>query len=90
MDGLAELFATGRVADLILATLLLEAGVLWLLGQRGIGPGVAAAAPFLLAGACFALALRGALTGQPWPWIAVPLVAALAAHLWDLWRRGRG
>jgi hypothetical protein len=85
-----ELFASGRVADLILACLAAEAALLALLGARGIGPGLRAVLPFLLAGAAFALALRGALTGAAWPWLGAALGAAFAAHLWDLalrWRR---
>jgi hypothetical protein len=83
-------FVSGRVADLILATLAAEAGLLAWLGARGIGPGLRAVLPFLLAGAAFALALRAALTGAGWPLVAAPLTAAFAAHLWDLaarWRR---
>lgn len=87
---MAELFDSGRVADLILACLLVEAGLLAALGARGHGPGLRVVLPFLLAGAAFALALRGALTGGGWPWMAAALAAAFAAHLWDLaarWRR---
>jgi hypothetical protein len=35
------------------------------------------------------LALRGALVGAWWGWIAVGLLAALVAHLFDLQRRWR-
>ena len=45
---------------------------------------------FLLAGACLLLALRAALVGASWPWVAAPLAGAFAAHLADLglrWRR---
>lgn len=87
---MAEMFASGRVADLILACLAAEAALIAWLGRRGQGPGLAALLPFLLAGAAFALALRGALTGAAWPLVAAALAAAFAAHLWDLaarWRR---
>ena len=43
----------------------------------------------LLAGAFLLLALRAALTGAPWPSIAIWLLAALIAHLADLVRRWR-
>ena len=46
--------------------------------------------PFLLAGAAFALSLRAALTGAGWPLVALPLMGAFGAHLWDIaarWRR---
>ena len=86
---MAEFFSSGRVADLILACLAAEAALLAWLGARGRGPGLLAVLPFLLAGAAFALALRGALTGAAWPWVATALAAAFAAHLWDLAARGR-
>jgi len=86
-----EFFRSGRVADLILALLALEfAGLALLRRATGRGPRPLALLPFLLAGACFALALRAALTGAGWAWVAAPLGAAFLAHLWDLARRGEG
>lgn len=38
----------------------------------------------LLPGALMILALRGALTGAEWQWIALPLLLSLPAHLVDL------
>lgn len=73
-------FASGHAADLILAVLAGEA--VWLRAGRGwrwraiaglIGPAV-----------LIVLALRGALTGAAWWWIAVPLAASLPLHLMDL------
>lgn len=85
------LFDSGRAADLVLLALALEAAGLWALRRfAGRGPGLAPLLPFLLAGAAFALALRAALTGAGWAWVALPLLGAFAAHLWDLagcWRR---
>ncbi len=88
---MAEFFASGRVAELILGLLALEFAALaaWR-AAAGTGPSARALLPFLLAGACFALALRAALTGQGWAWVAVPLAAAFLAHLWDLAQRWRG
>lgn len=85
---MAELFATGRVADLVLAALLAEVLVLWAV-RRHTGRGIAIRDVLALAlpGACLALALRGALTQAPWPWIALALTAAFLAHLADLFRR---
>jgi hypothetical protein len=88
---MAEFFASGRVADLILLMLVLEGAALALY-RRQTGKGVALGAilPFLLAGAAFALSLRAALTGAGWPLVALPLVGAFGAHLWDIaarWRR---
>jgi hypothetical protein len=38
----------------------------------------------LFAGASLLLALRGALTGSSWEWVAAWLTAGLVAHLNDL------
>jgi hypothetical protein len=88
---MADFFASGRVADLILLTLLLEGLAIWWWNRRsGRGLPLRAVLPFLLAGAAFALSLRAALTGASWPLVALPLMGALCAHLWDLaarWRR---
>ncbi|MEI6162263.1 MAG: hypothetical protein WCP77_20715 [Roseococcus sp.] len=88
---MADFFASGRVADLILLVLLLEGVALGLYHHRtGRGIALSAVLPFLLAGAAFALSLRAAMTGAGWAMVALPLTAALGAHLWDLaarWRR---
>jgi hypothetical protein len=87
---MSGLFASGLAAELVLAALGLEALGLWALRRfAGRGPGLGPLLPFLLAGAAFALALRAALTGAGWPWVALPLLAAFAAHLWDIARRWR-
>lgn len=85
---MGDFFASGRVAELILALLALEfAALAAFRAKTGRGPSPRALLPFLLAGACFALALRAALTGQGWAWVAAPLGAAFFAHLWDLAQR---
>ena len=85
---MAELFATGRVADLILLCLLVEVVALALLRRRtGRGPALAEVLAIALPGAFLALALRAALTQAAWPWVALALVAAFLAHLTDLVRR---
>jgi hypothetical protein len=88
---MAEFFASGRVADLILLMLVLEGAFLEIYHRRtGRGIALRAVLPFLLAGAAFALSLRAALTGAGWPLVALPLMGAFGAHLWDLaarWRR---
>ena len=43
-----------------------------------------AALPRLLPGALMMLALRAALTGAGWPWIALALALSYPAHLADL------
>ena len=42
-----------------------------------------------LPGALMILALRGALTGAEWHWIALPLLLSFPAHLADLAATGR-
>lgn len=80
-------FASGHVADLILAVMAVEAA--WLL----LRPGARWPADWvdvLLAlgpGACLVLALRGALTGTDWRWIALALAASFPLHLLDVQRR---
>lgn len=78
------LFESGHAADLVLAVLLVE--YLWLTGVKGRGAGEIAA--LLLPAALMMLALRGALTGAEWPWIALPLAAAFPVHMLDLTLRG--
>ncbi|MGP1354120.1 MAG: hypothetical protein ACTS1Z_12425 [Parasphingopyxis sp.] len=77
------LFASGHAADIILAILLIEA--IWLIAR---GHATADIAATLLPAVLIVLGLRAALTGAEWPWIALPLAAALPVHLWDLARRG--
>ena len=86
-----ELFRSGRIVDLILALVLLEAiALVWLRAKRGAGPGLLALGGNLAAGACLLLALRGALAGSDWRQTALWLLAALVAHAFDLYARWRG
>jgi peptidoglycan/LPS O-acetylase OafA/YrhL len=85
---MSEFFTSGRVADLILGVMALEAVILlfyWRKTRRGIAP--AATLINLLAGACLVLALRSALVGAHWTWTAACLAAALVVHLLDLGQR---
>ncbi|MCA0303930.1 MAG: hypothetical protein LCH95_16110 [Proteobacteria bacterium] len=86
-----ELFASGRIIDLILVLMVAEAAVLGLLYRRtGRGLPPRALVSVLLAGGFLMLALRAALTGAAWPWIGLFLGLGLVAHLADLagrWRR---
>jgi hypothetical protein len=80
------LISSGRIVDVILVVLILEA--LFLALRHGASSGrvmtlLIAASP----GVFLLLALRVALTGGGWPWIAVWLTASFPAHLADLWRR---
>ncbi len=88
---MSELFASGRIVDLVIALVAIEAlAILMWKAKSGRGP---AAAPFvcnLLSGAFLLLGLRNALANAAWPWIALCLIAALAAHVADLigrWER---
>lgn len=76
------LFASGHAVDIVLAVLTVE--LAWLT-RRGWNP--IDAALRLAPGALMLLALRGALTGLDWPWIALPLALSFPAHLADLARR---
>lgn len=79
---MAELFASGRIVDLILVLVTVEA--LALIGLRlwaGVGPPLPPTLLTLGSGAALMLALRAALTGSDWILIAAPLTAALVAHV---------
>lgn len=81
---MSEWFASGRVIDLALAVIGVEALVLTAMGRVAGRPALLAT---LAAGACLLLALRSALTSAPWGWTAAALTAALAAHAADLYLR---
>lgn len=75
-------FASGHAVDLVLAILTIE--LVWL-AWRGWRP--ADALLRLGPGALMLLALRSALTGAEWWWIALPLALSFPVHLMDLKRR---
>jgi hypothetical protein len=79
-----QLFASGRIVDLILLIMLAEYLTLRLFLPRAALAGVAL---YLLSGAFLLLGLRLALTGGSWIWIAGCLAAAGAWHALDLRRR---
>lgn len=90
MTALADFFSSGRAVDVVLAVMALEAialGIYFRATSRGI--------PLvdllfnLATGACLLFALRAALTGRPWTWVAAGLSASLVGHLLDLSRRWR-
>ncbi len=83
-------FASGRVADVILAVMIAEFLALAILhGRTGRGVPPRDLLVMLLAGGSLVLALRAVLTGAGWPVAAACLVLALVAHLADLARRWR-
>jgi hypothetical protein len=80
------LFRSGRAIDLILLFMVLEFVVLcWRRRDQSRAPIdlLIALAP----GGLLLLAVRAALTGASWMWIAGLLAASLPAHLADLTRR---
>ncbi|SFL30148.1 hypothetical protein [Methylorubrum salsuginis] len=87
---MAEWFASGRIVDVIVSLVALEA--LLLVGVRlrfGRGPRPAALLSNLASGAALMLAVRAALTGADWPVVAAWLLAALFAHLTEMMIRFR-
>lgn len=88
---MADLFASGRIVDLILGFTLLE-GIVLVAWRRGTGRGLAIAdvLSMLLPGICLLLALRCTMTGAWWGWTAACLLASLVTHLADLGRRRAG
>ena len=85
---LAQLIESGRVVDIIVALMALEALALIVYHRRtSLGPAPADVITMLLAGLCLMLALRAALSGAGWYWIALCLLASLGAHVADLRRR---
>ncbi len=83
-----QLFSSGQIVDLILLLMLAEyAGLRFLVRRRGGRMAALGLGGYLLSGAFLLIALRAALTGAAWIWIAAPLLAAFVVHLVDL--RGR-
>jgi len=84
----AELFASGRVVDLMIGFVVLEAILLVVYRRRtSRGPSAVDFLACILPGLMLMLALRAALVGAEWPWIAMYLSGALLGHLADLYRR---
>jgi O-antigen ligase len=77
-----QLFSDGRMIDMAMAVLVVEALLLWAFARRR-----SALLPTLLSGLMLMIAWRATQAGMTWVWIALPLSAAGAAHGWDLWRR---
>jgi hypothetical protein len=78
----AELFASARIVDCIIALMLLELGVLTIVRSRthrGMDPIELAVS--LTAGMSLLFALRAALIGLSWLHVAMWLVLALIAHV---------
>lgn len=87
---MADLFASGAIADIVIARMVIEALAL-IAYTRATGRGIATLQVLtnLAAGICLFMAVRFALTGAPWPWIGGSLALSLVAHLADLKSRWR-
>lgn len=85
---MAALFESGRVVDLILAIMAIEAllFVILAISWRARLP-IAGLLFNLAAGGCLLLALRAVLTGADWVVAGAWLAAALVAHVADLIQR---
>ncbi len=85
---MGELFASGRIVDLVLLMVALEVAALpWLLKRTGSAARLSDLIPNIAAGAALLLALRLSLADAAWQWIGAAMFAALLAHLYDLTRR---
>lgn len=87
-DGMGDLIESGHLVEMILGLTVLE----WFglsayhrVTGRGVPPGDLAW--YLLSGLLLLAALREALVGAWWGWIAACLTGALLAHLVELRRR---
>lgn len=78
------LFASGHAVDIVLGVIGIEFG--WLMAK---GWGAADAMLRLAPGALMLVALRSALMGLDWRWIALPLLLSFPVHLADLARTAR-
>lgn len=87
---MAEWIDGKRLIDLVLVFTLIEFAVLAVLRKRaGKGLRIADVGANLLAGLCLMLAVRAAVSGAALAWVALPLLAAGAAHAVDMHRRWR-
>ena len=76
------LFASGHAVDIVLAVLAIEYIVLVTVARwRPLD-----ALLRLIPGALMLVALRSALTGEAWRWIALPLLLSFPVHAADLAR----
>jgi hypothetical protein len=79
------LFASGRIADIALIVMAVEAIILRVvIAYRGDALPYRALLANLAAGACLVIAVRLALVGAHWQWIALVLAASLLAHSTDV------
>lgn len=85
---MAEFIASGRMIDLVLLLIGLEAiglMVLWRMRRCPVPP--LATLLILAPGSCLLVAARAALSGAAWEWVSFFLLVALGIHLVDLRQR---
>jgi hypothetical protein len=84
-----EAFFKGpQVVDLLIAVFVFEAACLAVLVALGRARDtLSSVAPTWLSGMGLLLAWRAVVSNLPWFAVALALLAAGAAHAWDLWRR---
>lgn len=85
MATLETLILSGRIVDIMIFFIVLEIVFVEVVRRRH-GRGVATL-PLLInvgAGGSLMLALRAALVGSGWPWVATFLVSSLAFHVADV------
>lgn len=80
---MSAFFSSGHAIDIVLAVIAAEA--LWLILARRRPAATVALA--LGPGALLLLAVRAALTGAGWAWVALAVTASLPVHLADMRRR---
>jgi hypothetical protein len=80
------LVVSGRIVDLILLVVALEALILLAAG-RGDRRRFATIVVTVLPGICLLMALRASLTGAGWEVVSIWLALSFPAHLADFWRR---
>jgi len=84
------LFTSGRIADIALGVMAVEAVILYALtAYQGYAEQYRALLANLAAGASLVIAVRLALVGADWQWIAAALAMSLLAHSLDLIMRLR-
>lgn len=83
---MAWLFDSGHAVDVVLIVMGIELVWLVLAAKWRMLDAALRLAP----GALMLLALRCALTGADWQWIALPLILSFPFHLADLKRSARG
>ena len=87
---MSDLFASGRLVDIILLIVAIEAvalGLYWRATGKGVAP--ADLLPNLIAGGCLLLALRLVIANADWRAVCAVLAAAGIASAIDISRRWR-